>query len=250
MAYFGTKDPQIEIAAGAISNYLRVNIAGRNADVDIGTVPEDIWDGGGTYTGFPTGSAETITVVSTSANDTSAGTGARTIRIVGLDASGNVQTEDLTMNGLSNVTSVNTFRRVHRCYVLTAGSGGTNAGVITGNHTTTTANVFFVMAASTSESEVAAYTIPTGYTGFLVRYRAEPQGATAVTVECALWVRESSGAARLLRPFTVATGSPSDFELYGGLSLPALTDITLRTTSSSANNVNITGSFDIVLRTN
>lgn len=58
---------------------------GRNPDVDTGA-SEDIWNGGGLYTGFPTtGSAEPLGVASSSANDTAAGTGAITASANNLD---------------------------------------------------------------------------------------------------------------------------------------------------------------------
>jgi hypothetical protein len=71
-------------------------------------------------------------VVSANANDTSAGTGARTVRIKYLDQNLNgPYTETITLNGVTPVNTVNT----NICYiesfeVLTAGSGGVNAGII------------------------------------------------------------------------------------------------------------------------
>jgi hypothetical protein len=71
-----------------------------------------------------------------SANDTSAGTGARTIRLTYYSISAGVVTgpftEDVTMNGTTAVnTSSTTICFVEKIEVLTAGSGGVNAGVIT-----------------------------------------------------------------------------------------------------------------------
>ena len=72
-------------------------------------------------------------VASSSANDTSAGTGARTIRITYLDQAGaGPFTEDITLNGVSNVNTVSsTICFIESIVVLTTGSGGSNAGTIT-----------------------------------------------------------------------------------------------------------------------
>lgn len=74
----------------------------------------------------------TGSVVSSSANDTSAGTGARTIRITYFDQTGaGPFTEDKSLNGTSATNLVSTDHCfIDKIEVLTAGSTGTNAGTI------------------------------------------------------------------------------------------------------------------------
>lgn len=73
----------IAIGLGLHPRLSIVNIQGRNSDVDTAS-PEAIWEGGGIYTGQPVGgSAETIDVFSSNANDAAAGTGLRTVRLFG-----------------------------------------------------------------------------------------------------------------------------------------------------------------------
>lgn len=62
--------------------------------------------------------------------DAAAGTGARTIRVVGLDGDYKPLYEDITMNGQTKVTGVKLFKRVFGARVLTAGTGLVNAGDI------------------------------------------------------------------------------------------------------------------------
>jgi hypothetical protein len=72
-------------------------------------------------------------ISSASALDTAAGTGARTLRITYLDSSGNGPfTETITLNGTTPVNTVATdIRFIEQMEVLTAGSTGSNAGIIT-----------------------------------------------------------------------------------------------------------------------
>lgn len=71
-------------------------------------------------------------VSSSSASDTSAGTGARTIQITyyPFDLSTR-KTETITLNGTTAVNTVNTdICYIEKIIILTVGSGGTNAGII------------------------------------------------------------------------------------------------------------------------
>ncbi len=102
--------------------------SGHNPDIDIGSAPEDVWDSGAAYP-FPAAAAAT-TIISDSATDAAAGTGARTVIVYGTNAAGLHIQETVTMNGTDPVTLVNQFFRVYRATVLTAGTNTTNAGIV------------------------------------------------------------------------------------------------------------------------
>jgi len=89
--------------------------------------------------------AAKVDVTSSSAADASAGTGARTIELVGLDGNYKFQSEILSMNGNTIVVSALFYLRLFSADVKTAGTGGTNAGDIhivkTGTGGTYTAGV-------------------------------------------------------------------------------------------------------------
>jgi len=72
-------------------------------------------------------------VSSSSASDTSAGTGARTIRITYYtSAYAGPFTEDMTLNGVSAVNTIaSNICYIEKIEVLTVGSGAVNAGIIT-----------------------------------------------------------------------------------------------------------------------
>lgn len=114
-------------------------------------------------------------IVSTSANDTSAGTGARTVRIIyyvqtGTGTVTGPNTEDIPLNGTTAVNTVATnIRYIEKMFVLTAGSGGVNAGQI--NLFTGTAgagSIFAGIAASARTSGYAHHYIQSGFNCYLM----------------------------------------------------------------------------------
>lgn len=107
---------------------------------------------------------EQMTVVSSSANDTAAGSGARTIKIHYLDASGNYYHEYLTLNGTTGVNTVATnIRFIQSISVETLGSfGGRNAGNITIYKLGDTATVYARIVAGNNVSLNSARMIPNG----------------------------------------------------------------------------------------
>lgn len=240
---------EFEFATGRRGGVDIVNVAGQNEDIDIATTPEDVWDGGGTYTGQPSGAAETVTCVSSSANDAAAGSGARTLKLTGLSDTFEELEETITLNGVTGVATTNTFSRVFQGDVLSSGSSNTafNAGTITCNHTTTTANVFFVMKAGVNRARVGAYTIPAGKTGYLRNIFFELARQTTASITASIYIKENGISPRLFRPFTDSNESPYNDRVFGGIELPARTDIRVRVESSDADNISVTTTYDIIL---
>lgn len=236
---------ELPISQGLFAGYSLENKFGRVTGVGAAT---DVWDGGpSVYTGFPVSTLETVNIFSSNANDTAAGTGLRTIRIFGLDGNYNQQQEDITLNGLTAVTSTKTYRRIFRVYGLTAGSGGVNAGTITVRHTTTVANVFTVMPIGFNQSQISGFTIPAGYTGYLRKYDAEMNDNTANNGILAIWSRENGACSRIQRPFAVSTQYPFTKSIYGGLSYPEKTDIIIRVLSVQNANADISVTWEMTL---
>lgn len=155
-------------------------------------MPEDLCGTSGAHAGFAT-SAEVVTVVSSSANDASAGTGARTVKITGLNSSWEEQSETITLNGTTSVDSTNTYLRVYGFEVLTAGSGGVTAGAITIAQKVTTANIFLVIAAGLNKEYSSQYTIPKGKTGYVVQVWGKVRKGTSSTVDGFVLYRTNNG---------------------------------------------------------
>lgn len=147
----------LEISLENVSGYEPIVIEGNNEDIDTGT--EDIWIEGGNLIYLT--AAETMNIVSTAAADTSAGTGARTVEIKGLDGAYLEIEEIIILNGTSNVLTSNSYLRILSVEVLTAGSGEENAGIITSTASTTT-TVQCSIPTGISVSKNSQFTVPIG----------------------------------------------------------------------------------------
>jgi len=127
---------EFQVALGQFPRYSSNNKFGFNNAV--GTTQEEIWNVGGIESYLS--SAQTMNIVSTSTNDDGSpvGTGARTLTINGLDNSWLPVQETITLNGQTNVLTSNSYLRVFRMVVNTAGSTGSNVGTITAKASTAT----------------------------------------------------------------------------------------------------------------
>lgn len=224
---------ELEVMKGRVPGEYIVGKYGRNPDVDAAA---DIWDGGGDFTGFPTSAAENFEVVSTSSDDASAGTGAREIRLYYYDDNYNVFDEngnflyvDVSLNGLTAVDSGVSGMRLWRAKVISSGAGQANAGDITIRWATTESVVFSVIRAGFSQTEIACFTIPSGYKGYLKRYTAFMLDNNANRSEIAVKVRDfGSNTFRIVHPFVARTDYNPPQDLYGGESLDEKTDLVFR----------------------
>lgn len=245
-------DSEEEVMKGRVAGQYIIPKYARNNDVD---AAEDIWDGGGDYTGFPTTSAEEFQVASSDPADTLLGTGARTIRIFYynddyefVDANGNFLYVDVNLNGTTYVDSGVTGMRVWRAKVINSGDGQTNAGDITIRWKTTTSVIFTKIFAGYAQTEVSAFTIPAGFTGYLKHYAVDMLDNTSNAAEMAIKVRDfGSNTWRLVRPFKVSTTIEAERHLYGGEKFEEKTDFIFRAISVTNANAIITADYGVLL---
>tara|TARA_R110000796_G_scaffold15206_3_gene48759 strand:- start:505 stop:1854 length:1350 start_codon:yes stop_codon:yes gene_type:complete len=157
----------LAISRGHSAGYRHLYKFGYNPDVN-GT-EETVWAEGGNYLWLP--SAVTMFVSSSSVNDTSGGTGANTILIQGLDEDYNEIEETVALNGQTQVATQLSYLRVYRSYVTLAGSAGTSGGTVyiaaSGSASGVPTGAVYASLALGNQTQIAAYTVPAGYTLYL-----------------------------------------------------------------------------------
>ena len=185
----GTSEPfELQVARGQVAFHKPLFKFGNNTTV--GSTLETIWAEGGLYSYLT--AATVLKVSSSSTDDTSAGTGARTVQLYGLDADYNEINELVTLNGQTAVNTTQSFLRINRMIVRSAGSGGVNAGVIyAGTGTVTTgvpANVYASVNGVTgaNQSLMALWTVPAGYTAYLLQYDVSNGTSSQTPAVCKL----------------------------------------------------------------
>lgn len=154
------------IARGKYLNKSHVYKFGNNKVV--GTSEVIVWNAGVTYTYLSTGVP--IEILSSSADDTLLGSGARKVHIFGLDNDFNAIDEIVEMNGVTPVTLKNSYRRVFRAFVVSSGTYLTLDGANVGNlsiRTVTGSTMQAYIAGGTGQTLMALFTIPKGYTGYI-----------------------------------------------------------------------------------
>ena len=161
------KDYLLEAAKGNVPGTIPVIVAASN--VSVGTSMETIWKSNGLW--VPLATDETMTIVSDDTADTVAGTGAQFLILNGVDASGLAQTEIIALNGTTPVITSNTWLGINPS-LITAGSGGTNAGNITITATLST-DLQSILAPGDSLTSVLVYFVPVNKRLFLKQVRAQ-----------------------------------------------------------------------------
>jgi hypothetical protein len=127
---------------------------------------------------------QTLYIVSTSANDAAAGTGARTVRTVYLDANGLQQVRTDTLNGTTPVSLGTGFSFIQWMEVASTGSSEVSAGnlsVTSTNGAATVATTFERITAGGNRSLSGRYKVPSDCHGHLVHWDAAAISTTMDT---------------------------------------------------------------------
>jgi hypothetical protein len=236
----------LQVSRGQIMGHSTVIVFGYNPDVD--TSEETVWPDGGTIP-HPT-SASVLKISSSSANDTSAGTGARTVFIEGVDGNYNVVNETVTLNGQTAVNTTNSYLFVNHFYVTSVGSGGENAGNINAGTGTVTSGVpavlYDIIAAGYNNRTTGHYCVPAGYTGYMTEglfSAGQASGTTSVT-----GFLKQHGTDGILRVGAVTTvnNSASIFQFEQPYVIPEKNCVGATAIGAAANNA-VSSYFNIIL---
>jgi len=154
----GAYEPfDLQVSRGQISGHSTLSLFGYQSSVTTTSIP--VWENAAAYTYIT--AASTLTLVSTSASDNTSAS----VFISGLDSSFNIITETLFLNGVTGVTTVNSYFRVNSMTLVSAGSSQTtNVGTITLKQSS---NVIAQINAGISKSQMSIYTVPAGYSFYL-----------------------------------------------------------------------------------
>lgn len=235
-------DFNLMVAEGLYQNRSNTIKDGINPDVRSGSVPEDVWYSGGTYTGFPTGAIEAAEMVV-------AGADTGTVYYSYLES----ETSLDYVFGSKAIAGAGTYALGHniwRCnFAYFVGSSATafNAGNITIRNTPTTTNIFVTIPAGYSQSYVAAYTVPYGSTIYIDRITAVVRGSTSASLDGFFWYRTYGESPRLRFPFEVQFGQLYFDDIDYLVRIPERVDIIPRITgSTSASAVEIEVSYRFI----
>lgn len=255
MSYLGNKNFFLEVEQGNVSGWSHIRKFGKIFGLTTTLTPIT---GTGLYQ-TPT-TAQSLEIVSSSANDTSAGSGARTVYVQGLDANFALQSVTATMNGTTPVALSGTWFRVFRIYVVTSGTYGSvsassHAGTITVRNSG--AGVSWGQLAldnsfAIGQSMIGAYTVPSGYTAYVYPYYMSVESSKIVSAY--FFKRENADDVTV--PYSPIRSEIS-VELTGGLNFldsdmpigiySAKTDIVWMA-KTAASTANVSVSFDIYLK--
>lgn len=196
-----------------------------------------IWDvNDTTYPWSSFDSAGTLSVPAVNASDDG-----KTIRIIGLDANYIDIEEDVTVSSSGATATTKSFIRVYRAFV-TNGSETNVANINVQKGGTTVLRI----TAGKGQTLMAIYTVPAGYTAYILKGVATCQDGADATGD--MFIRYfGESAFRVGHSFEVSgDGGEYQYEFGIPLAIPEKSDIDIRA-SVRSNNARITAAFDMLL---
>lgn len=257
MDYNNDGEPVIRTVGGDI--YSSINLpAGFGQIHKFGAVPAmsidtigTIWDEDDTiypWAAIDSNGALNIKVTATN-NESIANTDldGDTVEIQGLDENYELQTETVTISG-STATTVNPYKRIYRARYQNGGGFDVNSTARILIQTQANVTVAKILE-DQGQTLMAIYTVPAGYTGYLMRLDVTAQEVS--TGEFKLMVREGGVGSFSIRHVAEVTGRGGAYQLEYPIpqSFPEKSDIDARM-HTFANNGSYTCTFDIMLKPN
>lgn len=173
MSYITNKDFLVEVSKGKVAGHSIVHKFGQNDAVGTSFVPIAR---GGIYRTVQLSGATELRIKAGNSNDTAGGSGAQEITLTGIIPDGSEVTEVLATAGTSpSATTVAKFIRLYRAYISGSGTYATSSAgshladiVIENGAGGTDWGTIALNGFPRSQTEIGCYTIPVGFTGFLL----------------------------------------------------------------------------------
>lgn len=227
------KDFYLAIAKGQIDKHATIN---KSSIMTPGLASnEDVWfNGGALAVKVYLTAAETMDVVSDDTDDTSAGTGARTVQIYGLDANYEPINETVTMNGTTTVVTAKSYLRLNRGIVRTAGSSNINEGSIS-IAGTTSGNLQLFVSALHGQDLGSHFTIPADKVGIMTSLFVSATSIASGGANITLVLRPESAAEKVKLYTGLSDGETTSYnpQLKSPIIINEKTDIKFQKPGSS-----------------
>lgn len=235
------------VGLGMVPGCTRVTALGHNPNIGSGAAA-DVWEGGGDYPFLA--AASQLEVLSASAADTAAGTGARQVLVSGLDANYNPISEVLTLNGTTPVPTARSYLRVNVLTTTgTPGSGKKNAGDLT-LRVVSGGTTLSIARAGDGFGRSGVFSVQAGFTLFIVSEVFTVKSPGGANVNAAVFGTQliaATGNSRIPLQFQVTSQVPYRHEAVEGVVLTEKNDVTLRVTTTSQASTDVTSAFEGVL---
>ena len=233
---------------GFVPGYSRVVLLGHNPSIGSG-LAADVWEGGGNYPLLT--SASQLEVVSTSASDAIAGTGARTALVSGLDGNWLPVSETVSLNGTTPVTTVNSYMRVNIFTTTSSGSGQVNAGDLT-LRVAGAGSTQSIARAGFGYGRQAVYTVPDNTSLFCGSFNFSVLTPNNSIFTAVFGIQQVSGTGNKRIPieFQVTSNNPYLHLTQFGLTFVARTAVILRVTTTGQASTNVTAAAECMLIAN
>jgi hypothetical protein len=194
----------------------------------------------------------TGSIASANANDSAAGTGARTVRIYYVTADGTTEgAEDVTLNGTTGVNLTATKCYIEKIEVLTAGSTGSNVGIISlYTAANKTGTVVGTIAATNNTTFWAHHYIVSGktcnVTGIYHGNNSTVSGGVSFAVLRSKDLSNLVSVEKQVSDFIGVAGASNPYtRIYGSvIQIPGPARLAMYVTSGAAATVTYRGSFD------
>lgn len=228
----------LKVSQGEVSGHLHEHIIGAVPAMSQNT-EGSVWDVNDTM--YPWSAFDTPDVLNIPA--VNAADNGHTLTILGLDANYNPITEVVTLSSAAGVTTTNTFKRFRKAYYTNGGYNVTAAANIDIRIGTT---VIARIRLGTSETFNGMYTVPAGYTAYLLQGTMTVQENADATGNFDYKLFGGSHF-RAGHTFEVS-GSGGQYQYNFGIpfAAPEKTDLDVRAAVRS-NNARVTASFDVLL---